>query len=116
VTTTLWILGFIAGLAALVLIHLLLIAGIALVVAVSLLRPRPAATAGACVAWGLGFLVALKQGADRCVEFDQQPNAACSMGNNTPFAATGIAVLVLGIVLTAYAVWRGRVVAVPSAP
>jgi hypothetical protein len=94
VTTAMWILGFIAGLAALVVIHFMFIVGIAIVVVISLLRPRPAAAAGACVAWGGGFVVVLKQTADRCLEFDRQPNAACAMGDNTLFAAVGIAVFV----------------------
>jgi len=111
-----WILGFVAGLAAVVVIHFMFVLGVAIVVIVSLIRPRPAAAAGVCFAWGLGFLVVLKQAADRCVEFNRQPNASCTMGDNTPFAAAGIAVLLLGIVLTAYAVWRTRAVALVSAP
>jgi len=35
---------------------------------------------------------------------------------NTPCAAAGVAVLVLGLVLTAYAAWRARALAVPSPP
>jgi hypothetical protein len=107
-----WVLGFIAGLAALVIIHFMFLLGVAAIVVVSLLRPRPAAAAGACVAWGAGFLIVLWQAAERCVEFNRQPNAACSMGDNSPFAATGLAVLALGLALTAYTLWRARSVAV----
>jgi hypothetical protein len=111
-----WILGFVAGVAAMVVTVFLVPLGIALVVVVALLRPRPAAAGGVCVAWSGAFLFAMWQAAERCAAFNRQPNASCTMGDNTPFAAAGIAVLLLGIVLTTYAVWRTRAVAVPSAP
>ena len=109
-----WILGFVAGVAAMVVTVFLFPLGIALVVVVSLLRPRPAAAGGVFVAWGGAFLIAMWQAAERCAAFNRQPNASCTMGGNTLFAAAGIAVLLLGIVLTMYAVWRTRAVAVPS--
>ncbi|HEY8861044.1 MAG TPA: hypothetical protein VIN37_02985 [Candidatus Limnocylindria bacterium] len=112
--TTMWILGFIAGLAAVVVINFMFVLGVAIVVIVSLIRPRPAAAAGVCVAWGAGFLIVMRRAVERCLEFDRQPNAACTMPDNTPFAIAGIAVLVLGLALTLYVAWRARAVAVPS--
>ena len=56
-----WILGFLAGLAALVVTVFLFPVGIAMVVVVALLRPRPAAAAGVCVAWGGAFLLTMWQ-------------------------------------------------------
>ena len=55
--TRMWALGFIAGVAALVIIEFMLVLGVAAVVGVALLRPRPAAAAGVCVSWGAGFLI-----------------------------------------------------------
>jgi hypothetical protein len=49
-------------------------------------------------------------------DVNRQPNTSCTMGDNTPFAITGVAVLALGLLLSAYAVWRARVVALPSSP
>jgi hypothetical protein len=115
-TTTMWILGFIAGLATVVVTEFLFTLGIAMMVVVSLLRPRPAAAGGACVAWGGAFLIAMWQAADRCAAFNRQPNASCTMGDNTPFAIVGVAVLALGLALSAYAILRARMVAVPSSP
>ena len=115
-----WIVGFIAGVLALAITVFLsplgFPVGIAIVALVALLKPRPAAAGGVCLAWGAGFLVVIWKAAESCAALNRQPNASCTMGDNTPFAATGIAVLVLGIVLTAYAVWRARAAAVPSAP
>jgi hypothetical protein len=76
-------LGFIAGLAALVIIHFMFLLGVA--------------------AGGAGFLIVVWQAAERCVEFNRQPNAECSMGDHSPFAATGLAVLGLGVGPTVYA-------------
>ena len=119
-TTARWILGFLAGLAALAVTVFLsplgFPVGIAIVAAVSMVRPRPVAAGGVCMAWGAGFLVVMWQATESCAALNRQPNARCTMGDNTPFAMTGIAVLVLGVVLTAYAVWRARAVAVASAP
>ena len=112
--TKMWILGAIAGVAALFVTVFIFPLGIALVVIVAFLRPRPAATAGVCMAWGATFLIVMWQAADRCAALNRQPNASCTMGDNTPFAIAGVAVLVLGILFTAYAVWRARAVAVPS--
>jgi hypothetical protein len=106
--TTMWILGFIAGLAALVIIEFMFVLGVAAVVVVSLLRPRPAAAAGVCVAWGAGFLMVIWQAAERCAAFNRQPHASCAMGDNAPFAAAGLAVLALGLLLTAYLMMQAR--------
>lgn len=113
-TTTMWILGFIAGLAALVIMDCMFLLGIAAVVVVALLRPRPAAAAG--VAWGAGFLIVLWQAAERCAVFNRQPNASCTSGDNSPFAILGIAVLALGLLLTVYTVRRARGIAAASSP
>jgi hypothetical protein len=101
-----WILGFIAGAATLVVMEFLVPVGIALLVVVCFLRPRPAAAGGACVAWGVAFLIVMWQAAERCAAFNRQPHASCTMGDSTPFAITGVAVLALGLVLTTYAGWR----------
>ena len=111
-----WILGFIAGLAAVVVVHFMFVLGVAIVVIVSLIRPRPAAAAGVCLAWGAGYLVVMWQAAERCAALNREPHTTCTTYDNTFFAVAGIAVLALGIALTAYAMWRARVVAVPSSP
>jgi hypothetical protein len=113
-TAAVWFLGVVTGLAALVIIHFLFPVGIALVVAVSLLGPRPAGAAGVCIAWGAGFIVALKRATDGCAEFNKQPNAACSMGDNLPFLLVGLALLAAGVLLSAYAAMRARRVALTS--
>jgi hypothetical protein len=107
-TATLWVLGFIAGVAALAITVFLFPAGIALVVGVSLLPPRPAAAAGVCVAWGSAFLLAMWQATESCAALNRQPQGSCTPGDNTLFAATGIAVLALGLLLTAYLPVRAR--------
>jgi hypothetical protein len=109
-----WILGFIAGLAAVVVVNFMLVLGVAIVVIVSLIRPRPAAAAGVCVAWGAGFLVVMWQAAERCAALNRQPHSSCTTGDNTPFAVAGIAVLAVGIALTAFAAWQARPAAIPS--
>jgi hypothetical protein len=109
-----WILGFIAGLAAVVVVNFMLVLGVAIVVIVSLIRPRPAAAAGVCVAWGAGFLVVMWQAAERCAALNRQPHSSCTAGDNMPFAAAGIAVLAVGIALTAFAAWQARPAAIPS--
>jgi uncharacterized membrane protein (DUF485 family) len=103
-----WVVGLIGGAEALVITIFVFPLGIALVVLTAFIRPRPAALAGASVAWGAGFIVAMKQAADRCAEINRQPNASCTMGDNTPFAAVGIAVFVVGVLLTIYVLGRAR--------
>jgi hypothetical protein len=114
-TATMWILGFIAGVATLVVTVFLFPVGIALVVVVSLLRPRPAAAAGACVVWGSAFLITMWQAAESCAALNRHRNASCTTGDNTLYAVTGIAVLALGLVLTTYLVVRGRSRSTPAA-
>jgi hypothetical protein len=111
-----WILGFLAGAATLVITEFVFPLGVALLVVVCFLRPRPVAAGGACVAWGGAFLIVMWRAADQCATLNRQPNTSCTMGDNTPFAITGVAVLALGLVLSAYAAWRARVVALPSSP
>jgi hypothetical protein len=41
--------------------------------------------------------------ADRCVAFNRQPQASCTMGDNTTFALVGVLLLGIGIALSAYA-------------
>ena len=103
-----WLLGFIGGVGALVVTLFLFPIGIAILVVVSLLRPRPASAAGACVAWGSAFLMVLWRAADRCAALNRQPNTSCTFGDNTPFALTGIAVLAVGLLLTVYVAVRAR--------
>jgi hypothetical protein len=113
-TTRSWLLGFISGVAALIVTDVMFVLGVALVALTAMLRPRPAAAAGVCVAWGGGFLFVLRQAAERCAEFDRRPNAGCTMGDNSPFLIVGLAVLALGVVLTLYAVVRARSSRIPS--
>lgn len=82
--------------------------GIALFGLTAFIQPRPAAMAGACVAWGAGFVVAMWLSEERCAQFNRQPNASCTMGDNTVFAIAGLAVLVVGVALTVYAGVRLR--------
>jgi hypothetical protein len=107
-TATMWILGFIAGVAALVVTVFLSPVGVALVVVVSLLRPRPAAAAGACVVWGSAFLITMWRAVESCAALNRQRNASCTLGDNSLFAAVGLAVLALGIGLTVYAMMQAR--------
>jgi hypothetical protein len=98
-----WLLGLIAGAAAIVLLVFLAPLGIAVIVVVALLRPRPAAAGGVCIAVGVGFLLALWRAADQCAAFSRQPQANCTMGDNTSFALIGALLLGLGLALSAYA-------------
>jgi hypothetical protein len=61
-----WILGFLAGAATLVITEFFFPLRVALLVVVGFLRPRPAAAGGACVAWGGAFLIVMWRAADRC--------------------------------------------------
>ncbi len=110
-----WTIGLIAGAVALLATEFVFPVGIAAVMLVSLLRPRPAAAAGACVAWGGAFLTFMWTAAERCDAFNRQPNARCTMGDNTFFLGTGLALLVFGLLLTAYAARRARRIALTSA-
>ena len=111
-----WILGLIAGAATVLVTVYLFPLGVGILAAVCFLRPRPAAAGGACMAWGGAFLIVMWQAADGCAALNRRPNASCTMGDNTPFAIAGAAVLALGLALSAYAAWRTRVVALPSSP
>ncbi|HAF11188.1 MAG TPA: hypothetical protein DCK98_14050 [Chloroflexi bacterium] len=103
-----WLIGLVGGVIALAVTDIIFPLGIAMVVGIALLRPRPVAAGGACVAWGAGFAGALWLASERCAEFNRQPNAGCTMGDNTPFLTVGLAVLVLGLLLTSYAAARAR--------
>ncbi|HEY8731741.1 MAG TPA: hypothetical protein VIN69_07165 [Candidatus Limnocylindria bacterium] len=98
-----WLLGFACGVAALVISDVAFPLGIALLVAITLLRPRPVTAAGACVAWGGGFFLAIALADRRCIEFNRLPNASCTMGDSTLFLIAGSAVLTLGVALTVFA-------------
>jgi len=109
-----WILGFIAGLAAVVVLHFIFVLGVAIVVIVSLFRPRPAAAAGVCLAWGAGYILLMWQAAERCAALNREPHTTCTTYDNTLFTFAGIAVLALGIAFTAFAAWQARPAAIPS--
>ncbi len=101
-----WLLGLIGGASALLVTLLIFPLGIVMVVAIALLRPRPLPAAGACVAWGAGFLIAMRRAEEACAAFNRQANASCTMGDNTPYFMVGAAMLVLGAALTVYAARR----------
>ena len=105
---TAWLLGLVGGAVALAVTVLMFPLGIAMVVAIALLRPRPLPAAGGCVAWGAGFLIEMRRAEEACAAFNRQPNASCTMGDNTPFFLVGAAVLVLGAALTGYSARRGQ--------
>lgn len=75
-----WLLGLVAGVAAMGLLDFVAVLGIAAVVVVALLRPRPAAADGVSIGAGAGNLFALWSAADRCAPFNRQPQASCTMG------------------------------------
>jgi len=64
---------------------------------------------------GGAFLIVMRQAVQSCAALNRQPNASCTPGDNTLFAAPGIAVLVLGLLLTAYTVVRAQSSRSPSA-
>lgn len=97
------LIGIVAGAAAMALLGFVAPLGIAAIVVVALWRPRPAAAGGVSIAVGVGFLLALWSAADRCVAFNRQPQASCTMGDNTTFALVEALLLGLGIALSAYA-------------
>jgi len=98
-----WVIGLVAGAAAMALLAFMAPLGITAMVVVALVPPRPAAAGGVSIAAGAGFLLALWSAADRCVAFNRQPQASCTMGDNTTFALVGILLLGIGIALSAYA-------------
>ena len=103
-----WLTGLVGGAVALVMTGLFFPIGIAMFAATAFLKPWPAAAGGAFVTWGAAFLLEMRRASDGCVAFSRQPNASCTMGDNTPFLAVGLAVLTLGLLLTGLAVARAR--------